>query len=102
MLKNASIYTLLALLAILATCVEGMCDGSQPPKWYPSGNFGDWANGYCRFEQQCGGNYGAGFDTQLACCKGAFGGQPSGKCLSELESPPTTSPTNPGGLADFW
>ena len=100
MVKN--VHILLASLAALATGVDGQCDGTEPQKWYASGNFGNWAEGYCRFEQGCGSNYGPGYSTQLECCKGAFGGQPSGKCLSELESPPTTSPTNPGGLADFW
>jgi len=42
------------------------------------------------------------YKTNLECCKGAYGGQVSGKCLSTLPSPPTTSPTNPGGIADFW
>ena len=40
------------------------------------------------------------FDTQLACCKGAYAGQTSGKCLSELPSPPTTSPTT--AVGDIW
>jgi hypothetical protein len=42
------------------------------------------------------------YSTQLACCKGAYSGQVSGKCLSQLASPPTTSPTNAGGITDFW
>jgi len=42
-------------------------------------------------------NYG----TQVACCKAAYAGQLSGACLSELPSPPTTSPTGTGG-AGFW
>ena len=42
------------------------------------------------------------YETQLACCKGAYGGQSSGKCLSQLASPPTTSPTLSGGMAGFW
>jgi len=42
------------------------------------------------------------YKSMLACCKGAYGGQVSGYCLSKLPSPPTTSPTPAGGLADFW
>ena len=42
------------------------------------------------------------YATQLECCKGAYGGQSSGKCLSELASPPTTSPTKAGGVGDEW
>jgi len=41
------------------------------------------------------------YATQLACCKGAYAGQMSGKCLSMLPSPPTTSPTGTGGY-DFY
>eukprot|EP00571_Detonula_confervacea_P010921 CAMPEP_0172303464 /NCGR_PEP_ID=MMETSP1058-20130122/4993_1 /TAXON_ID=83371 /ORGANISM="Detonula confervacea, Strain CCMP 353" /LENGTH=486 /DNA_ID=CAMNT_0013014285 /DNA_START=1 /DNA_END=1461 /DNA_ORIENTATION=+ len=41
------------------------------------------------------------YPTHLECCKGAYGGQMSGKCLAELPSPPTTSPTGSGG-ADFY
>lgn len=33
------------------------------------------------------------YTTQLACCKGQYGAQSSGYCLSQLASPPTTSPT---------
>jgi len=42
------------------------------------------------------------YSTQVACCKVAYAGQVSGKCLSQLASPPTTSPTTEGGMSDFW
>ena len=67
----------------------------------PSGG-SDWTNGYCKFERQCNGNYGPGYSTEIACCKGFYGGQMSGTCLSNLPAPPTTSPTMSGGLVDFW
>eukprot|EP00584_Thalassiosira_punctigera_P003887 CAMPEP_0172547600 /NCGR_PEP_ID=MMETSP1067-20121228/17092_1 /TAXON_ID=265564 ORGANISM="Thalassiosira punctigera, Strain Tpunct2005C2" /NCGR_SAMPLE_ID=MMETSP1067 /ASSEMBLY_ACC=CAM_ASM_000444 /LENGTH=57 /DNA_ID=CAMNT_0013334709 /DNA_START=11 /DNA_END=180 /DNA_ORIENTATION=- len=38
----------------------------------------------------------------IACCKGAYGGQVSGKCLAALPSPPTTSPTSAGGLEVYY
>ena len=41
------------------------------------------------------------YSTQLACCKGAYSGQTSGLCLSQLPSPPTMTPTGSGG-AGFW
>jgi len=101
MIKNASLHILLA--SLLAAGVEGQtCDGTETAKWYPSGNAGDWSNGFCKFERQCGGNFGGGYSANLACCKGAFGGQTSGECLSRLAAPPTTSPTLSGGLAGFW
>ena len=42
------------------------------------------------------------YSTMLACCKSAYAGQVSGKCLASLPHPPTTSPTPAGGLANFW
>jgi len=78
------------------------CDGTEAEKWYPSGNAGDWANGFCKFERQCNGQFGSGYADELACCKGFFGGQMSGECVSRLAAPPTTSPTLSGGLAGFW
>ena len=42
------------------------------------------------------------YSTMLACCKGAYAGQMSGYCLSQLEAPPTTSPTSSDATADFW
>ncbi|EJK70750.1 hypothetical protein THAOC_07863, partial [Thalassiosira oceanica] len=42
------------------------------------------------------------YATQLECCKAAYGGQSSGKCLSELASPPTTSPTSAGGADVYY
>ena len=41
------------------------------------------------------------YKTQIECCKGAYAGQTGGKCLSQLPSPPTTSPTTAGGY-EFW
>ena len=40
--------------------------------------------------------------TMLACCKGAYAGQWSGYCISQLEAPPTTSPTSNDRTVDFW
>ena len=42
------------------------------------------------------------YATHLACCKGAYGGQMSGNCLSEMETPPTTSPTSSDFETDFY
>ena len=41
------------------------------------------------------------YSTQLACCKGAYGGQTSGACLAGLPEPPTQAPAETGGL-DAW
>ncbi|KAL7527059.1 hypothetical protein ACHAXR_001779, partial [Thalassiosira sp. AJA248-18] len=42
------------------------------------------------------------YTSMLACCKGAYGGQASGKCLASLPSPPTQSPTETGGLKVYY
>jgi len=69
--------------------------------YYP--NYVGWTDGYCSntlpLPFSAGGR--PTYDTMLECCKGAYGGQVSGKCLSMLDSPPTTSPTSAGGL-DVW
>ena len=96
MIKNASVNILLA--SLLAAGVDA---SSCPQKWYPNGGSA-WTDGFCNFACEPNGNYGQGYSTNLACCKGYFGGQVSGVCLSKLASPPTTSPTISGGLVDFW
>ena len=42
------------------------------------------------------------YSSMLACCKGAYGGQTSGACLSQMDSPPTSSPTTSDFEVDFW
>ncbi|KAL7524468.1 hypothetical protein ACHAXR_000586, partial [Thalassiosira sp. AJA248-18] len=42
------------------------------------------------------------YTSLLACCKGAYGAQASGKCLASLPSPPTTSPTDLAGVGNSW
>jgi len=70
--------------------------------WYPDYDTA-WADAGCSNNRPI--PFGPGgrptFATQLACCKGAYAGQTSGKCLQLLPSPPTTAPTGAGGL-DFW
>jgi hypothetical protein len=93
--------------------VSGKCLAAlpSPPTQSPTGSGGldvyypkpgvAWTEGYCINERPFPNNVGQGYDDMLACCKGAFGGQVSGKCLAELPSPPTSSPTASGGL-DVW
>ena len=44
------------------------------------------------------------YSSMLECCKSAYAGQMSGKCISMLPEDirPTTSPTNADRTADFW
>jgi hypothetical protein len=60
----------------------------------------DWAEGYCVNDVPA--PVGAKiYDTELECCKGEYGSQISGKCLTYLPSPPTASPIPAAGL-DIW
>eukprot|EP00578_Thalassiosira_sp_NH16_P019189 CAMPEP_0181099522 /NCGR_PEP_ID=MMETSP1071-20121207/12704_1 /TAXON_ID=35127 /ORGANISM="Thalassiosira sp., Strain NH16" /LENGTH=298 /DNA_ID=CAMNT_0023182189 /DNA_START=114 /DNA_END=1007 /DNA_ORIENTATION=+ len=76
------------------------CWGDTPPaaEWHPTYSAG-WTDGYCRFTVDCNS---PGYSTELACCKGTYGGQMSGECLRRLPNPPTTSPTGAGGLDVYY
>jgi hypothetical protein len=67
--------------------------------WYPDYDM-SWTEGECINKRPLP-NGRPSYDSQLACCKGAYGGQTSGSCLASLPSPPTESPTASGGL-DVW
>merc|ERR1719428_1642181 len=80
------------------------CHGGLTDFWYPDYDTA-WSEAGCLNTLPLPFNNPNGrptYDTHIACCKGAYAGQTSGACFSELESPPTTSPTNPGGLTNFW
>ncbi|KAL7439719.1 hypothetical protein ACHAXH_005425, partial [Discostella pseudostelligera] len=57
-----------------------------------------WSQGKCELTITCFSN---SYATELACCKAEYAGQDSGICLSQLDNPPTTSPTKKGG-PDIW
>jgi len=57
-----------------------------------------WSQGKCDLTITC---YSRSYATELACCKAEYAGQESGYCLSQLDNPPTSSPTNMGG-PDTW
>jgi hypothetical protein len=50
--------------------------------WYKAPDV-DWTVGYC-IKQLPTPNGAATYDSELECCKGAYAGQLSGKCLSML------------------
>ncbi|KAL7530149.1 hypothetical protein ACHAXR_005107 [Thalassiosira sp. AJA248-18] len=73
--------------------------GKTPKKqWHPIYAAG-WTNGYCRKTIDCNTH---GYPSELACCKGAYAGQSSGFCLSQMPYPPTPSPTDEGGLDVYY
>ncbi|EJK73206.1 hypothetical protein THAOC_05193, partial [Thalassiosira oceanica] len=74
--------------------------GGIGDKWYPDYETA-WSEAGCKADLPVPSGR-PNYDTHLECCKGAYGGQTSGKCLSQLASPPTTSPTIAGGIGDKW
>ncbi|KAL7528540.1 hypothetical protein ACHAXR_002501, partial [Thalassiosira sp. AJA248-18] len=76
-------------------------DSGGLDEWYPDYDTA-FADAYCINTRPMPPNGSRPtFSTMLACCKGAYSGQSSGKCLSMLLNPPTISPTGAGGL-DVW
>jgi len=71
---------------------------SAAAAWHPQYSQG-WTEGYCRSTIDCNS---PGYSTELACCKAAYAGQIGDKCLKNLPSPPTTSPTDAGGLEVYY
>ncbi|KAL7528361.1 hypothetical protein ACHAXR_002402 [Thalassiosira sp. AJA248-18] len=67
-------------------------------QWHPTYTAG-FTNGYCRKTVDCNS---PGYPSELACCKGAYAGQSSGFCLSKMPNPPSTSPTDAGGLTVYY
>merc|ERR1719428_555621 len=81
------------------------CHGGLTDFWYPDYDTA-WSIAGCKNTLPLpynNPNDRPNYDTHIACCKGAYAGQVSGACLSELESPPTTSPTNEGNTgSDYY
>ena len=91
---------------------SGACLGSLPAapttsptdpsadEWWPDYSMA-WSEGECKNGPPVGFNRGdrPTYESELACCKAAYGGQTSGACLGSLPAAPTTSPTEAGGLA---
>lgn len=69
--------------------------------WYPDYSIGNFAAGFCRNDRPLPNGWPT-YSSNLACCLGAYGGQMSGTCLSQLPSPPTTSPTSSDFETDFF
>ncbi|EJK66245.1 hypothetical protein THAOC_12848 [Thalassiosira oceanica] len=78
--------------------VKRMLQDCSTPSWHPQWS-GGWDAGHCAFEATCNS---PGYASELACCKSAYAGQTSGYCLSQLEAPPTLSPTTSDLTVNFW
>lgn len=91
----------------------GFCLGSlpSPPTTAPTGAGGldvyypnydvNYADGTCTNTGPMP-NGRPTYPTMILCCKGSYLGQISGTCLSSLPSPPTTSPTDAGGVDGYY
>ena len=66
--------------------------------WHPDYSVG-WDQGKCDFTTTCNS---PSYSTNLACCKGAYGGQISNYCVSQMANPPTMSPTKTGGPDAYY
>jgi hypothetical protein len=75
-----------------------------PDIWYPKPGV-QWTDGYCVNDypapDEATLNGAHVYDSELECCKGFYGTQTSGKCLTYLPSPPTASPITAAG-PDKW
>jgi hypothetical protein len=71
-----------------------------PNVWYPDFDLG-WANGACTNKMPVPTGR-VTYDSELACCKGAYPGQESGACIKSLPDPPTVSPTITGGPNAYY
>ncbi|KAL7427797.1 hypothetical protein ACHAXH_000674, partial [Discostella pseudostelligera] len=66
--------------------------------WHPIYSYG-WDAGRCEYSTTCDSPV---YETNLACCKAAFGSQSSGYCLTTLANPPTLAPTKTGGPDAYY
>jgi len=88
--------------------VSGACIRQLPTsptdmieKWYA--DYGKtWSDAGCKSATPYPSYATTFFNSQLVCCKGAFGGQTSGVCIRGLPNTPTTAPITAGGLGGKW
>jgi len=69
--------------------------------YYPDFVTHPWSEGYCVNTGPIPSGRPA-YPSMLDCCKGVYGGQVSGACLSKLDSPLAMSSTPTVGVADFY
>jgi hypothetical protein len=62
------------------------CDPNTPAKWHPN-YAGAGSIVRCTFKADCDST---GYDTKLACCNGAYGGQVPVSCKAGFANPSTT------------
>ena len=88
---------------VSGACIRQLLTSSTDmiEKWYA--DYGKtWSDAGCKSATPYPSYATTFFNSQLACCKGAFGGQTSGACLRGLPNTPTTAPITAGGLGGKW
>ena len=58
-----------------------------------------WNLGHCVLTTTCNS---PSYATELECCQEAYAGQESKTCVSNLDNPPTMSPTITGGPSEYY
>jgi len=67
--------------------LSAWCDPNTPAKWHPNYAVA-WSTAGCTYRADCDS---PGFESELACCDGAYGGQVSGACKAGFANPSTTT-----------
>ena len=67
--------------------LSSWCDPATPTLWHPN-HAAAWSAARCIYKADCDS---PGYDTELACCDGAYGGQVSGACKAGFANPSTTT-----------
>ena len=67
--------------------LSSWCDPTTPAKWHPNYAMA-WSTAGCTFKADCNS---PGYESELACCDGAYGGQVSGACKAGFANPSTTT-----------
>jgi len=81
---------------------SGACSGKPATtQWYA--DYGaPWPNAGCKSDWPYPNYAAVFFNSELECCKSAFGGQTSGACVGGLPNSPTMAPINTGGVGGKW
>jgi hypothetical protein len=67
--------------------LSSWCDPNTPTLWHPNYAMA-WSTAGCTFKADCDS---PGYESELACCDGAYSGQVSGACKAGFANPSTTT-----------
>jgi len=78
--------------------LSAWCAKDTPTMWHPNYAVA-WSTGGCTFKADCDS---PGYESELACCDGAYGGQVSGACKAGFANPSTTTTKWYADYATSW